>query len=344
MNKSALPRLRDALVFATTMAVAGVGGGLADAAGLVGGWLTGALTAVLLAGWAGLPLAMPTAMRSVALAFAGLTTGAMITPDVFSEAARLAATMGGLLLSTGAILATSYLVHRAVGRSAAPTAFYSSWPGNTLLAFAGAETSAADLDRVVLVQSVRLLLLVVALPLAISVHHAAAPPVLPAPDAALAVAVVLAAAGAWLARRWRVLGGEMFFAVAAVGLLSCSGLVRVSVPTAAISFFQVVVGAFIALALIRCRLTALRAALVPALAGAVTGAALTLAFAWGLAAAVGMSPAALALAYAPGGAEAMILLSAVFGVDPGFVGIHHTVRLILLTLAFPLIATHWRHS
>ena len=145
MNKSALPRLRGALAFGTTMAVAGIGGAIADAVGLVGGWLTGALAAVLLAGWAGLPLAMPMTMRSVALAFAGLTTGAMITPDVFSEAARLAATMGGLLLSTVAILGASYLVHRSIGRSAAPTAFYSSWPGNTLLAFAGAETSAADL-------------------------------------------------------------------------------------------------------------------------------------------------------------------------------------------------------
>lgn len=34
----------------------------------------------------------------------------------------------------------------------------------------------------------------------------------------------------------------------------------------------------------------------------------------------------------------MILLSAVFGVDPGFVGPHHTIRLIGLTLVFPLLA------
>jgi len=43
------------------------------------------------------------------------------------------------------------------------------------------------------------------------------------------------------------------------------------------------------------------------------------------------------LALAPGGAEAMILLSVAFGVDPAFVGIHHTVRLVALTLGFPLV-------
>ena len=47
---------------------------------------------------------------------------------------------------------------------------------------------------------------------------------------------------------------------------------------------------------------------------------------------------ALALSFAPGGAEAMIILSVVFDVDPSFVGIHHTLRLLILTILFPIIA------
>jgi len=104
-----------------------------------------------------------------------------------------------------------------------------------------------------------------------------------------------------------------------------------------VSVFQVVVGAYIGIELAKCGARAFMSALVPSVASAIYTAVATIAMAFALASIVDYSAAALALALAPGGAEAMILLTVAFGVDPAFVGIHHTVRLVALTFGFPLI-------
>ncbi len=321
-----------------TLVVAGAGGGAATALGVAGGWLTGALLSVLLAGKLGLSLGAPPALRGAALTFAGLTTGAMITESGLGSPFTLAVTLLGVVVTTALILAASYFAHRLIWRSSPATSFYCAWPGNTLLALVGAEMNAADLDRVVLVQSLRLLILVLALPMVVSGHAVPAAPEGPMMNADLAIGTLLALGCWWAARRLGTVGAEMFITVIVIGLLSYADLLHVKVPQVSIAFFQMVVGAFIALALCRCRMSAVRSALAPAVVGATIGAVMTLVAAWGLAALIGISPATAALAYAPGGAEAMILLAATFGIDPGFVGTHHTLRLIVLSLAFPLVA------
>lgn len=326
------------LNFFTTMIVASLGAVLANWMGVVGGWLIGALIATLVAGRLGLPIGMPWAVRSVALAFAGIMTGATITAETMGTAAELSWTVAGLLLLTLAVMISSYFAHRLIWGSSEPTAFYSSWPGNTILAFVAAEKSKADLDRVVFVQSARLIILVVLLPLMISAFHPVVRPDTGRFDLQLAIAAVSALPFMWLATRWRILGGEMFFTAIFIGALTYAGVLKVAIPAVAIDFFQVIVGAFIAINLARCNMASLRAAAWPAAVGATIGGLLTFAFALPIAGWLDINPAALILAYAPGGAEPMILLSSVFGVDPGFVGIHHTIRLIGLTMVFPLLA------
>jgi membrane AbrB-like protein len=334
-----IPALSSATArFAVTLAIGLAGGYGASLLGVVGGWLIGGLVAVLAAGWAGFPVFMPAMVRSVALAFAGIMTGATVTGTAFTGSGVLPWTVTALVALTLTLMALSFVAHRLIWSSSAATAFYSSWPGNTLLALVGAESSAADVDRVILVQSARIFLLVVILPLAIGVFHSAAEAAPGRIDADLLAAMPIAALSSWIALRLRILGGEMFLTAIAIGLLVMSGRLQIALPAPAISFFQVVVGGFIAINLARCKLSSLRSALAPSLAGAGIGAVLTFLFAFPLAAWLDVSPAALALAFAPGGAEPMILLSAVFGVDPGFVGLHHTVRLIGLTLVFPLLA------
>jgi len=320
------------------LAIGGLGGGLAGGAGLTGGWLFGSLLAVYLASSLGLPLGLPSGVRSVALGYAGLVVGAAIHRDTLQSAALLPgslAAMAGLLV---AVVTLGVWLHRRYWGASKATAIACAWPGNLLLALAGAEAIRADMDRVAVVQLARLLALMVVLPLAVGSGAAAGTgEALPVTwDLLAAAAVTLACILA--ARRLRLPGGEMFLAAIAVGLLVSLDAIQLEVPRAINDFFQVVVGAFVGLSLAKCRRGALGSALAPALLGALAAAVLTLAVALPMALLLDYPPVALALAYAPGGAEAMILLSTVFGVDAGFVGIHHTLRLIALTLLFPLVA------
>jgi hypothetical protein len=54
-------------------------------------------------------------------------------------------------------------------------------------------------------------------------------------------------------------------------------------------------------------------------------------------AALGMAPALLIVAYAPGGVEAMAAIAVTLGLDPAFVATHHVVRLLLLTAIIPAL-------
>lgn len=325
--------------YGATLGVAVAGGVLTQAVGLAGGWLTGALAAVLMAGRFGAPMALPGWSRGLALAFSGLTAGAAVTPATLAGAGTFAVTLTALVGVVVGVTVASYWMHRAVWRASAPTALYASWPGNTLLAFVAAERSEADVSRVMLVQATRLLLLVAILPMAVGFVLAPPPPppagVTTLPDLVLALAATGAAS--LVGRQFDLPGSEMFLTAIVVGGLSGFGVISLTIPPPAISAFQVLVGAFIAVSLAGCATSQLRAAVLPALSGAIIGVGLSLGVAWPLALVLDLEPAALALAFAPGGAEPMILLAASFGVDPGFVGLHHTVRLIALTVVFPLI-------
>ncbi len=325
------------LPFAAALLGGGAGGGAAMALGVPGGWLIGALAGVCLLAAVGAPVAIPVRVRSVAMGFAGLTVGGAVNGATLRAASILPWSLAAMFLALTVTLCASVVVHRRLGRSSPATAVAAAWPGHLLLALAGAQALHADLERVSIVQTFRLLALVVILPLSVGAGHtggAAAGTML---SWDLAVAVLLAAACTAAAMRWRIVGGEMFLSAIAVGALVGTDMLSFQVPPAAGAFFQVVVGAYVGIGLARCRRQTLRVAFAAAVSAALVAALVTLAVALVASLLLDQPVAVLALAYAPGGAEAMILLSAAFQVDPGIVGIHHTVRLLALTLLFPLV-------
>lgn len=325
------------LRFLATLLVGGLGGMAAQALGMPGGWLFGALLLVGLLGFCRAPLDMPFLVRSIGMGYAGLVVGAAISSETLRSAALLPASLLGMLLLLAAVVWGSYLLHRHLWGASPPTAIASTWPGNILLAFSAGEALKADMGRVSVVQLARLIALVVVVPLAAGGVNAEASLGDVSLSGDLLLAGLITAVCVVIARRLAMVGGEMFLSAIAVGALTGAGLLQVAVPDLLTALFQVLVGAYVGLGLSRCSLAALRAAIRPALWSALLAALLTLAFALLFAWLLDYPAVAIALAYAPGGAEAMILLSAAFGVDAGFVGIHHTVRLIGLTLLFPLV-------
>lgn len=326
-----------AITFVLALALAGMGGFAANGVGITGGWLLGALIMVFAAGAFGLPIALPGWLRSIAMGFAGITVGAAITEETVELVAFLPLTLAIMFLFLAALIFSTYLLHRYIWRASRSTAIACAWPGNVLLVFIGAESSNANMPRVAVVQSVRVLALMGILPLTIGLYHSPVAGATIPLSIDLGFAAIVALACVIVAVRLGLVGGEMFLTAFAIGVLSAFDILRIEIPREMTSLFQVVVGAYIGIELAKCGTRAFMSALVPSLASAIYTAVATIAMAFALASFVDYPAAALALALAPGGAEAMILLTVAFGVDPAFVGIHHTIRLVVLTFGFPIV-------
>ena len=331
------PAPRSVIIFTLALAIAGLGGFAANGIGITGGWLLGALIAVFAAGTLGMPLALPRWLRSIAMGFAGLTVGAAITTETTELVSLLPLTLFIMIAFLAVLISSTYMLHRYRWGASRSTALACSWPGNVLLVFISAESTQANMPHVAVVQSVRVLALMGILPLTIGLYHAPVTGLTVPLTIDLGFAIVVALACVVIAVRLNLVGGEMFLTAFAVGLLSGFDILRVEIPLEMITSLQVIVGAYIGLELAKCQVRAFISALVPSVASAIYTAVATIATAFALSFFVDYSPAALALALAPGGAEAMILLSATFGVDPAFVGIHHTIRLVALTFGLPIM-------
>ena len=59
---------------------------------------------------------------------------------------------------------------------------------------------------------------------------------------------------------------------------------------------------------------------------------------------VGLPPAVLLLAFAPGGVEVMAAIAIETGLEPAFVAAHHVFRLLVLTVIVPVMVIWARRS
>ncbi len=200
-------------------------------------------------------------------------------------------------------------------------------------------TPGCDVRRVALLQTLRLIVLVAFLPILLD---AALPPPasMPAPEILedpLELALVFGLGGlcGWLLTRIRTPAGYVIGGLLASLALHLAGIVhgRPSVWFAAPAY--VVVGALIGARFMGVTRAELRAAFgaaaaLVALLLAVGGAGAALA-SW----ASGVPFAQAAVAFAPGGAEAMAVIGLTMGFEAAYVGSHHIARILALSLTAP---------
>lgn len=332
-----LPRL------AETLLVGAVGGALFGLPGFPAGWLSGSMLAVSAWALARRPVLVPDALAKVVFVALGISLGAAVTPETVARMAAwpvsLAALSLAMISACGA--ATAYL--RFVHGWQWSSALFAASPGALSQTLALAAEMGADLRSVAMVQSVRLLVLVAALPIALSAFADTGlrpgqilSVSLAASLGELAILILLSTAAAVLASRFRVPGGLIAGSMAASGTLHGTGFIDASLPPAvAISSFVILgsmIGARFAGADIRL-FARLFAAGLGALAVGMSVAGL---FALAVAELLSLRIGDVIIAYAPGGLEAMTILSFALGLDPAFVGAHHLGRFVLVSVALPI--------
>lgn len=330
----------DARDLAAAFGIAGLGGALFWGIGLPAPMLTGGAAAVSIAALAGLRVDLPMALRNAFFLLLGMNIGTGVTPQVLASVPGWWVSILALAVSLGVTLGLgAALLVRAFGYDRR-TAVLSSAPGHLSFVLSLGLESGADVARIGLTQSVRLLILTLMVPpLVAAVFGATGVSVLPPTVMSLghlAITAVLGALLGWVFLRINVpaalLLSGMAVSATAHGLDLTPGRVPDALTTLAFAGMGVLIGSRFTGA----RLADLRAVLG---AGLVTsGVALASAGLAGLVVlwAQGMNPALVVVAFAPGGVEAMSAIGIALGLDPAFIAGHHVARIVLLTGLIPL--------
>ncbi len=331
---------------AETLGLALAGGIAFTLLGLPAGLISGAVLAVAAAALLGRPVRVPLALARVCYVVVGTLLGAVVTPETLRGVATWPFSIALLMLaSVGMMLATmSYL--RVVHRWDSLSALLGASPGSMAQVIALSTELGGDLRAIAIVQTVRVLLLVVGLPNGLALFGPAAPsiPVVtrgPADFAALGEMLVLVTVAAGFAMafvRLRFPGGLLFGAMAGSGLLHGSGLVHAVLPWWLGSAAVIALGALVGS---RFANTSLRM-LVGYLGAAFGSFAVSMAVATGFILIVArLFPfpiANIVIAFAPGAQDTMMVLALALHLDPVYVGAHHVARFLVVTVSVAVAA------
>jgi membrane AbrB-like protein len=338
-------RLRRALALASTLAMAAVGGAAAAALDLPVGWLLGSVVVVSIASLAGHDTNLPKGLRDAVFIVLGIQAGAGVTPAVVDQLALWPLSFAIQMLGVLCVIAATYVFLRKGFGWDKETALFAALPGAMSFVLAAASETRADMTRITIVQSVRLLLLIGALTPTLAWLEGGEGVLAASRGGSgtlgvYAILVAVCLAGAFLGHLSRLPGGILLGALAASAVLHVTEIAPVAVPQPIAVAGLVVLGALIGSRLKgESRSTMLE--LLPASLGAfVIG--LVISAVAGLAAyqLLGIGLGKIALAYAPGALEALTVLAYQFNLDPAYVAAHHVVRFIGIALLVPILARH----
>jgi uncharacterized protein len=330
---------------AETLAIAAVGGLTFTLAGFPAGLMSGSVLAVTVAALCGLPMKVPLVVARVCYVIIGILLGAVITPQTIKGVATWPASIALLVAASVVMIGATASYLRAVHDWDRLSALMGASPGSMAQVIALASELGADLRAIAVVQTVRVLLLTVGIPAGLALFGLVVPAVpLPRgpaglsvlPEMAIVAAVSTAAALALM--RLRFPGGLIFGAMAASAILHGTGLVTAALPwwvgSAAVPVLGAVVGSRFANAPFR---------LIVSYLGAAFGSFAVSIVVAGLFVLVATSffpfPIAnVAVAFAPGALDTMMVLALALHLDPVYVGAHHIARFLVVTVTMAIAA------
>ncbi|MEJ0075209.1 MAG: AbrB family transcriptional regulator [Alphaproteobacteria bacterium] len=328
--------------FAETMAFGAVGAAVLGLAGMPAGWLSGAIVGVSAAALSGRPMYVPPPVARAVYVILGISLGSSVTPETVATMASWPLSMLALTVAmvaiTGSVMAYLKFVHGW------PTldALFAAAPGALAQAMALAQDTGANVRAIAMVQTVRLFILAVALPLIFAAFGVAG---LPPPRGGnlplmqllteLGIIILISSGAALVAFRLNLPGGLIVGAMAASGVLHGSGMVHafLPVPVAICSF--IVMGAMIGTRLGGADIRQLLRLSLVGIGALLVGTTVGCLFAFGVATLLSLRLADVVMAYAPGAIEAMTIIAFALHLDPVFVGVHHLARFTFMSLVLP---------
>ena len=158
--------------------------------GLPAGWLSGAIVAVSAAALAGRQVFVPTQLGHVVYVLLGISLGSAVTPETVATMVTWPLSMLALTIAMVAVTTSVMAYLKFVHGWDTLSALFAAAPGALAQAMALAQDTGADVRAIAMVQTVRLFILAVALPVAFAAFGVAGLPPPRGADAPLLRSIV----------------------------------------------------------------------------------------------------------------------------------------------------------
>ena len=328
---------------AETLLIATLGGFGFHLAGFPAGFVSGSMAAVALVSLLGRPSGMPSWLARLFFLAIGITLGTVVTPETLHGMAAAPVSIAVLAVTTVAITAGSAYYLTLVHQWTPLSSLLAASPGALAQVLALSAEYKADMRAIVIVQSVRVLILGVGLPGALSLLGFEATPIVRPSTLTfaesmveLAILVAVSVASAYGLQWLRFPGGILFGALMGSAVLHGTGLIHVALPPwlayAAMIGTGAVAGSRFAGMTLRMLLQYLGAALGSfAVALVIVCAVLAV-----LLQVLSVPVPDLVVSFAPGAQETMLIMALALHLDPVFIGAHHLARFIIVSTGIPL--------
>lgn len=333
-----------------TLAVGAVGAALALWLGVPAPFLTGPAAFVTLSALMGLDAAFHPRLRDAIFVLVGVNMGTAVTPEAVATAATWPGSLVALAIAVMVIFLGGAKLMRSVAGMDRMSSLLAATPGHLSFVLSLSTDLKADIGRVTMIQTMRVLALTLIVPfLAPMLSDVPLVPFRPVtqlmPLPVLALTLALSAALGLVFQRFRVPAALLLGGMAVSSVSHAAALTEGSLPQ------WLSIPAFVSMGtLIGTRFTGLTFGAVIRALGATS---LLTGFAAGVALVAALIVARLLdlpvltvlIAYAPGGLETMMAMSLLLHANPAFVAAHHVFRLVFLTFVLPIVVARARgHS
>lgn len=309
-------------------------------------WMLGSLFGALVATnlpW--LPILSPNKLASPVRMILGTAIGGAFTPALLQEIPRYLVSLSLLLPFLVIMVCLGMVYFRKTVGLDRRTAFFCSLPGGLVELTLICESYGADIRRVVLIQTTRVLMIVTTVPFAIhywtqvdlSGRTRLAAPLADLPLDQSVILVAIALIG-WLSMRSTGLPGAAIVGPMILSAVCYSlGWVTAKVPDELINGAQLILGTGIGCAFLNIRLRETLRALAVTLGYFLILMTVAIAVAIGIHLLTGIPLVAAVLAFVPGGQAEMNVIGLIVGVAVPYIALHHIFRMLLvMTIAPPL--------
>jgi uncharacterized protein len=293
-------------------------------------------------------VAGPTRVRGAVVAVIGVLLGAGFTPALLAQIGSWSLTLAGLALYLAMSLVLLVPYFRKIGGFDRRTAYFAAMPGGLSEMVELAESAKADVPRVILAQSLRIVttIAVIAiwfrwvqgLPVGQVAGRAGFADLATVDLAILAAAAVI---GSALGLALRLPAPTLLGPMVISAVLHLTEVTKSAPPSELVVLAQVILGTILGTRFAGISARALGRAVGLSLGATLVMLALAIGFAFVLHHLTGQSSDQILLAYAPGGLTEMSLVALALNAEAAFVATHHVVRILMVIVAAPLLFRLW---
>jgi membrane AbrB-like protein len=327
---------------AEALTVGACGGLIFNWFGLPAGFLSGSMLAVGILALSGRQLSMPQPIMHVMTAALGITLGSSFTPEMMHGMTTYPISLTLLGLGTICVTIGSTFYLRYVHGWEPLAALLGAVPGALSQAVAIALETKSDEVGVAIVQTLRVALLTIFLPMGLalaglSMTGGGMSRLAVADAASQPLLIGVSAALGYLFHRIRFPGGWMFGAMLGSAVLHAFAIVKGGLPIWAISIAMVGIGATVGTRFASIGFADLARYLAAGVGSLAVGLSIIAVF---LVLTVKLAGAPIqdtTMAFAPGAMDVMLAVALTLQLDPIFVGAHHLFRFVGVALALPLL-------